>query len=144
MINFIKLINDDKCLKYFDKIKKLLLQLTVVGNIQLDDFKNFIKNLKDNHFIYLIKYDNNIVGMGTIFIENKIIHNFGSVGHIEDIVIDENFRGLGLGRKIITFLVDIGKKNKCYKIILNCNDANVNFYKKFGFNSNGNYMINIL
>ena len=29
------------------------------------------------------------VGMGTLLLEKKIIHNLGIVGHIEDIIIDK-------------------------------------------------------
>ena len=40
-----------------------------------------------------------IVGAGTLFVEPKFIHGCGQTGHIEDIVVHEAARGLGLGRK---------------------------------------------
>lgn len=127
-------------LNYFIEIKKLLSQLTQVGNININSFKKFLDNLPSNHIIYVILYENNIAGMGTILIENKIIHNFGKVGHIEDVVIDKKFRGLGLGKELINFLVNKGKKLGCYKIILDCNDKNVGFYNKCGFKREENTM----
>lgn len=124
-----------------EKIKELLSQLTIVGNIKKNDIKKFINNLGNNHFIYFIKFENNIAGMGTLLIENKIIHNFGKVGHIEDIVIDYKFRGLGLGKKLINYLINLANKNNCYKVILNCNSKVEIIYKKCGFNLEGSQMV---
>tara|TARA_B110000879_G_C11158634_1_gene508051 strand:- start:900 stop:1319 length:420 start_codon:yes stop_codon:yes gene_type:complete len=127
-------------LNHFNDIKKLLSQLTIIGDVKEKDFLTFIKNLPYNHMIYMILYENNIAGMGTIIIENKIIHNFGKVCHIEDIVIDNKFRGLGLGKELINFLAMKGKSFGCYKIILDCNDKMVGFYNKCGFKREGNMM----
>ena len=38
---------------------------------------------------------------GTLLIEEKLLRNFGKVGHIEDIVIHLDFRKYGLGKKMI-------------------------------------------
>lgn len=40
-----------------------------------------------------------IIGAGTLLMEPKFIHGCGQTGHIEDIVVHEAARGLGLGRK---------------------------------------------
>ena len=96
--------------------------------------ENFINCLNENHQIIVIEDENkNIIGTGTILIEKKILHNMGKVAHIEDIVIDKNERGLGLGLKLINHLVNIAKEKECYKVILNCSDENASFYKKCGF-----------
>ena len=71
--------------------------------------------------------------MGSILIEQKIIHNMGKVAHIEDIVIDKNYRKMGLGSKMINKLKKIAKDNNCYKIILNCNEKLITYYEKYGF-----------
>ena len=75
-----------------------------------------------------------IITYGSIIIENKI---HGSIsGHIEDIVVDSNFRGLGVGEKLIKQLVEIGKTKKCYRITLFCKEHLVDFYSKNGFTVN--------
>ena len=122
---------NDYYLNYLD----LLSQLSVVNkdNISSNEFNSFIEELKDNHIIKVIELNNKIVASGTLYIENKIIHNFGKVGHIEDIVININFRGKSLGKQIVQNLIDLSEKNKCYKVILNCNESNINFYERCGF-----------
>ena len=58
----------------------------------------------------------------------KFIRDAGLCGHIEDIVVAKNQRGKNLGLRMINLLGKIGEVNKCYKIILDCEDRNVAFY----------------
>ena len=54
--------------------------------------ETFFHSLDAHHHIIVVENPTNhlLVGSGTIFIEPKIIHNFGFVGHIEDIVLRPN------------------------------------------------------
>ena len=126
-----KLAKKDFNNKYFDLLDQL--SSTNQENITYDKFELFINQLNNNHNIYVIEKNNKIIASGTLLIENKIIHNFGKVGHIEDIVVDFNERGSGLGKLIINHLIETAKNLNCYKIILNCNESNVKFYEKCGF-----------
>jgi len=74
-----------------------------------------------------------IVGAGTVFLEQKFIRKLGKVGHIEDIVVDKSMQGRKLGLRIINALTAISEAMGCYKTILNCNDDNVAFYQKCGY-----------
>lgn len=128
----------------FESVKYLLSQLTNVGDITKENYISYYSSNiynNDNYFIYLMKVNDNIVGMGSIIIEYKIIHNFGKVAHIEDIVIDKKYRGKGYGKMMINHLIKIAKQFKCYKIILSCSDENKNFYKKNGFINECNTMV---
>ena len=122
----------------------LLSQLSAIDpqGITFDTFYKFVDKLNSNHIIKIIKNKNTkkIVGTVTILIEEKLLHNNGRVGHIEDLVIDESMRGCGLGKKIL----DIAKNEckNCYKIILNCNDNNIDFYNKCGYMISGSQMRN--
>ena len=64
----------------------------------------------------------------------------GKVGHIEDVVIDEKYKGNGLGKDIVFYATSIAKKNGCYKVILDCSDDNIGFYIKSGYIKKGNQM----
>ena len=118
---------------------KLLEQLTLVDyeNTSNSRNKEFFESLTCNHKIIVIEYNNKIVGTGTLLIENKLIRNYGKVGHIEDIVIDKKFRKYGLGKELIGFLVEIATLEKCYKCILDCDDKNKSFYEKCDFKNVG-------
>ena len=86
---------------YYKGYLDLLSQLTEVNkeNITFEKFSNFIKNLSNNHKIIVIIHDNKILASGTLLIEDKVIHGISKVGHIEDVVVDCESRGFGLGKK---------------------------------------------
>ena len=121
---------------------KLLNQLTVVDfdNITEDKNINFFKKLNDSHMIIVIENENKIIGSGTILIEEKLIRSYGRVSHIEDIVIDKEFRTYGLGKELLNTLVEMSKDKECYKCILDCKDELDGFYKKCNFKRKGSQM----
>jgi glucosamine-phosphate N-acetyltransferase len=120
---------------YYKNYLNLLKQLTEVGEHSFDDFYNKITEIKKNnyHKIFVIEKDNKIVGSITCLIEPKFIRNMKSICHIEDFIVDKNYRGQGIGNKLLEFIKDFSKKNNCYKIILNCSEDYINFYNKKGF-----------
>jgi glucosamine-phosphate N-acetyltransferase len=92
---------------------------------------------KQNAFIYVIEDldTNQIIATGKIIIEQK---SHGSkMGNIQDVVTDSNYRKSGNGKKIINQLVEVGKQHGCYKVVLNCNPNNIDFYKKCNFIQKG-------
>jgi glucosamine-phosphate N-acetyltransferase len=62
-----------------------------------------------------------IIASGTLLVERKFLHQGGLAGHIEDVVCDEGYRGLSLGKKLIAALVHLARVKGCYKVILDCN-----------------------
>lgn len=115
-----------------DQLFPLLEQLTGMDyhNRDKDEcWKLFYSNTALNSIVGVI--GEKVITYGSIIIENKI---HGSIsGHIEDIVVDSNFRSLGIGEKLINQLVEIGKNKKCYRITLFCKEHLVDFYGKNGF-----------
>ena len=127
----------------FRKIKKsdlndvfvLLNQLKKIdiSHLNLDhSWDKFIQNNSSNSIVGII--DNKIIAYGSIIIENKIRGEVA--GHIEDIVVDTEVRGKMIGVKLINELIEIGKKNNCYRITLFCKENLINFYSRSGFNVN--------
>ncbi|KAK7433979.1 Glucosamine-phosphate N-acetyltransferase-like protein [Stygiomarasmius scandens] len=86
------------------------------------------------------KKSDKIIGAGCVFIERKFLRGLGSVGHIEDIAVDEKQQGKKLGLRIIQALTGISEASGCYKTILNCSDKNIPFYQKCGFERKENEM----
>ena len=101
--------------------------------ITKNQFIKYIEALSDNHQIYVLEKNNIIIGSITIIIEPKLIHQLKNVCHIEDLIIDKNYRGQGLSKELLMYAKNIAKINKCYKIILNCNESLEKFYSKNKF-----------
>jgi glucosamine-phosphate N-acetyltransferase len=95
-------------------------------------------NANEEHIIAVAELNGRIVGATTLFIETKFIHNGGKVGHIEDVVVDKNHQGKGIGEKIVKYLLNEAQKKGCYKTILDCTDEVKPFYEKIGFKQNAN------
>ena len=123
----------------YQSFLQLLEQLTVVGSSEIG-YEEFCKRVDSiNSHVFVIREIGTcrVVGTGSVLIEKKFIHSLGSVGHIEDIVIDKGFRGKGLGKLIVTHLVQYAKSKGCYKTLLNCSEDKVGFYEKCGFKGRG-------
>ena len=124
---------------YIDDYQKVIINLMnqlspcKIHNIEkIKEYYCFV-NSSNNQYHYVIEHDDIIVCTATLLIEKKIIHNFKSVAHIEDLIVHENYRKKGLGKKMINKLIEISKNNNCYKIILNCKKDHIPFYEKNNF-----------
>ena len=47
---------------------------------------------------------------------HKVIRNFGKVAHIEDLIIDLNYRKLGLAKKLIEYCIFLSNHKKDYHL----------------------------
>ena len=118
----------------FDAVKKLLIE----------GFSNKFKNdINENFFLlnnygFVLKEDEKLLGFASIHIINKI-NRVSCL--IEDVVIDSNYRGKGLGKLLINHLIKFSKTLGSDKIILNSQESNTKFYEKLGFKKNETQMI---
>ncbi len=121
----------------------LLGQLTEAPPIKFEDFvKQYIKfGYNTNIYVLEDEEKKRIIGYGAIYIDYKFYRNCKNVAHIEDIIIDKEYRGQGLSKLIINKLLECAKEKDCYKVILNCKDEYVGFYQKMGFKLDGNTMV---
>ena len=125
---------------------ELLSQLTSAEKPSEEDFIKRVKEINKRNCEKIIVCENlsdkKIIGTITIIIELKFIHNLGKVAHVEDFVVDSNYRGLHLGTKLMNLAKDLAKKENCYKLILDCNEKLKTFYEKFDFIQN-NYSMQL-
>eukprot|EP00250_Pteridium_aquilinum_P023325 c26660_g1_i1 orf=146-622(-) len=115
----------------------LLKQLTSVGQVSSQEFSQRFQEIVNTesspYFIAVVEAEGQVVATGTLLIERKFVHHCGSVGHIEDVVVDARMRGHHLGHRIVEFLTHHAQEAGCYKVILDCSEHNVGFYEKCGF-----------
>ena len=109
--------------------------LRQTSNLEQSSVRDILKKIleNENHIIHVAELNGKIVGSTTLLIEQKFIHEGGFVGHIEDVVVNKEFEGRGIGMKLVLSLLDVAKEKKCYKTILNCEDKLIPFYEKIGF-----------
>ena len=86
---------------------------------------------KSSIITYICRSDRDeIIGTASILIEHKM---WGLAGHIEDVVVHRNWRGMGVGRSLIDKCVWAARKFDCYKVVLDCETHNIPFYERCGF-----------
>lgn len=136
--NYINSLLSNPCLlsKITHKIFEILSQLTHSPCLDCNDLIKIINSLPSNNNIY-VYVDNEIKGLVTLIIEQKLIHGGKCVGHIEDLVVDKNFSGKGIARELVNHCVNIAESNNCYKIILDCKEELEPFYNKLEFKKQG-------
>jgi len=82
-------------------------------------------------------FETHLAGAVTLIIEPKLIHGLCYVGHIEDVVVLERFRGHKLGKSLVGYAKQYAKDRGCYKVILNCGLETKGFYESNGFLPSG-------
>ena len=116
-----------------------------VVNILIDSFSNnYDKEINESIFSsdevdgIVAMEEGNVLGYASIHYIKKITRKSGI---IEDVVVEENQRGKGIGKLLVKNLIEKAKKNNCDKIILSSSEKNLKFYEKLGFQKNEFEMI---
>lgn len=114
------------------QINVLLKQLS--SNIKPITFED-LQKVRENGEVALVrnKEDNKIVGMGTIVYIKTMT---GLLGRIEDVVVDENHRGRGIGKGIVLALIQMAEKRCVKHIDLTSSPSRKTanaLYRKLGF-----------
>ena len=129
LLNFRRLEKGDYDKNYLE----LLKQLTIVGDISQEKYE--IAFDKMGAEVWVVEFEGKIIASVSLLLEQKIIHECGIVGHLEDVVVDKDYRKYGLGKFIIERIIKIARERGCYKLIGDCKSELLGFYEKNGFES---------
>ena len=120
--------------------------LCIIADIHRNGREDIFTGLQSKYTIEqvkerLSKQDNgvfvaDISGMvaGYIFCD-IITEGDGTTLYIDDLCVDKNARGSGVGRTLYEYVVDFAKESGCYNVTLNvwaCNESAMKFYEKCG------------
>ncbi|XP_068215391.1 probable glucosamine 6-phosphate N-acetyltransferase [Palaemon carinicauda] len=138
------------CKGDYDKgFLQLLSQLTKVEIFPEKKFEERFEQMKscrDHYFVTVIEDTDKgeIVGSATLACELKFIRGCAKRGRLEDVVVNNEYRGKQLGKLIVSTITLLAKEVGCYKIGLDCKDEMKPFYSTIGYGSekgNDNTMI---
>ena len=93
----------------------------------------------DNRPVFVLEDDDGIVG-DNVVVDHKTFY-------IDDLCVDEQCRGGGVGRELYRFAVDYARSIGCYNVTLNvweCNPSARAFYDSLGMKPMKTYMEEIL
>jgi len=90
--------------------------------------------------IFVAEAAGTIAGAFTLLVMDKLGHNGKPAGIVEDVVVDQERRGQGIGGEMMRFAMDYCRGRGCYKLALSSNakrtDAHA-FYERLGFRRHG-------
>lgn len=98
------------------------------------DFLNWIKD--DEHNLLVATHENKIVGLIHGHIKDSYFY-IGRILELEELVVDESFRHIGIAQLLYDKLIDWGKEKQTEEIHLNVfhtNNNAISFYKKNNLN----------
>ncbi len=121
----------------FGSIYELLKQLWPAMKLDFKQLQNVfrigITSDKQKFIVGIL--DKKIVGFCSLTIKNNF-WQAGSLAHIDELIVDEKYRGKGIGNKLMEKITEIAAENKCKRIELDSafhrEDAH-RFYEKLGF-----------
>jgi len=91
-------------------------------------------------FLFVACVEGKVVGSFALLIMDNLAHLGASSGIVEDVVVDPSLHGMGIGKKMMMYALDICRKHNCYKIALSANLKRKNvheFYESLGFEKHG-------
>jgi GNAT superfamily N-acetyltransferase len=95
------------------------------------------EKINQNNIKYFIAIENNkVISSCYLSIIPNLTRGGKSIGFLENVITDKNYRQKGIGKALINMAIKHGKENNCYKIILQSGFArkeNHIFYEKCGF-----------
>ncbi|XP_067618821.1 probable glucosamine 6-phosphate N-acetyltransferase isoform X2 [Eurosta solidaginis] len=116
---------------------QLLSQLTDVGNITRTQFLTRFSQMKASGDYYVTVIEdtrkNEIIGAASLIVERKFIHNCATRGRLEDVVVNDTYRGKQLGKLIVVTVSLLAQHLGCYKMTLDCKDKLIKFYESLGY-----------
>ena len=128
----------------YDDIPSLLELLYELGRPKpqkdndLEKFTALLKNyMQDDDKKILVAQINNseIIGMISMVFLPRLNQNTLEL-YIPELIISQNYRSKGIGKKLINFSINLGKEKKCHRMRLESGNQRVEshkFYKHLGF-----------
>ena len=91
---------------------------------------------EDNSLRVVAYIDDKVIGHARLFVHDNM-------GEITQVVVDHEYRGLQIGKKIMMKLIEKAKELKVKHITLDARVYAIDFYKKFGFETQGEEYISL-
>jgi GNAT superfamily N-acetyltransferase len=97
------------------------------------------------HHLYVAVAQTRIVGTFVLMVIDSVAHGGMPHGLVEDVVVDPEWQGRGIGKRMMQFAMDQCRDAGCYKMALSSHlsrDKTHRFYESLGFEKHGfSYLI---
>ena len=119
------------------KLEKEKYDSTLVSDWPLtEDGKYYFKNLIENDYVVVALIDDEIVGYLAGTINDKESYEEIQYGEINNMLVNSNYRGYGIGKRLIKSFKTYCKDNNVFHLKVTASFKNtdaIEFYKRNGF-----------
>ena len=121
----------------FDQIIELLGQLWPNATFQVDNLREaFFRGLRSKYQRYFCTIiESKVVGFCSLTVKNSLWQQ-GSLGLIDELIVDDEYREKGIGSKLLDRIIEIAKALDCQAAILDSafhRETAHRFYEQRGF-----------
>ena len=114
-----------------------LITLLMGFSLDRESFHDvFVQNLRDDTVLYYVaESDGGVIGFASLHIEPQL-HHAKLVGEIQELIVQETFRGKGTGAQLVSRLEQEAQKRGCVSIEVTTKNYRVDaqqFYEQVGF-----------
>lgn len=99
-----------------------------------------LAELPSSRVVLVAERDGKLLGTCTLNLIEHLAHNFAHSAILEDVVVDGDVRGLGIGQALVGKAVERARAWGCYKVALSSSqsrEAAHRFYARLGFEPHG-------
>lgn len=103
------------------------------------DFEILEKELFSLGVKFELLKDKKVIGRAYLYLIKNDLHS-EPYGLLEDVFVEEKFRGQGIGKKLVEMVIEKARELGCYKLIATSRFERENvhkFYEKLGFQKYG-------
>ena len=102
---------------------KTLENLSLLEGLTMERASQILQEISTNPFyhFFVVEDRGQIVGVTTLLVEQKFIHNGGRVGHIEDVATRKGWERRGIGSAVVNHATHEAKREVGSKTVLNFN-----------------------
>lgn len=90
--------------------------------------------------VFVIEDRELVIGTCSLVIIDNLGHQGAKIAVAENMIISQEFRGQGMGKQLMQFVMARAEEEKCYKLMLSSNKKRTlahKFYEQLGFEQHG-------
>lgn len=117
--------------------------------LSLDDARRRFARLQQypDYHLYVACEGSRTVGTFSLLVMEKLNHLGAPAAIVDDVIVDADARGQGIGRRMMEFAMQRAREKGCYKLALTTNvkrTAAHRFYESLGFTRHGfSYVVDL-
>lgn len=97
--------------------------------------------------VFVVEDNQRIIGTCSLIIIDNLGHKGTNLAVAESMIVCQEYRGQGIGSKLMQFVMEKAKEEHCYKLMLSSNKKRMRahkFYEQLGFQQHGiSFMIEV-